>query len=150
MRVLIQRVSRGAVSVGEQVVGEVGLGYVLLVGIGPGDDEAVAGRMASKVANLRLFENEAGKFDRSLLEVGGGVLVVSQFTLWGDTRRGRRPSFAGAAQPGAAEPLYEYFAQAFRRLGVSSVETGRFGASMRVTIENDGPVTLWLDSERAE
>ncbi|MEM7626033.1 MAG: D-aminoacyl-tRNA deacylase [Planctomycetota bacterium] len=148
MRVLIQRVTHGSVVVDERAVGEIGRGYVLLVGVGPGDDERVADRMADKIVNLRLFENEAGKFDRSLLEVGGEALVVSQFTLFGDARKGRRPSFVGAARPEMAELLCDHFAKQLRVLGVASVATGRFGAHMDVTIHNDGPVTLWLDSER--
>lgn len=146
MRVLIQRVTSGSVTVEGEVVGQVGKGYVLLTGIGPDDDEAVVQQVAAKVAHLRLFNNEAGKFDRSLLDVGGGALVVSQFTLFGDTRKGRRPNFTAAGPPAMAEPLCEAFAQALRDLGVSSVETGRFGAHMVVAIHNDGPVTLWVES----
>jgi D-tyrosyl-tRNA(Tyr) deacylase len=147
MRVLIQRVTAGAVRVGGEVVGEVGRGYVLLVGIGPGDDEPTVRKMAEKVANLRLFSNAAGKFDRSLRDVGGGALVVSQFTLFGDSRKGRRPNFSGAARPELAEPLCDLFVGALREAGVPRVETGRFGAAMSVSIENDGPVTLWVDNE---
>lgn len=146
MRVLIQRVTRGAVVAARETVGEVARGYVLLVGIGPGDDEAVVDKMAEKVVHLRLFDNEAGKFDRSLLDVGGGALVVSQFTLYGDARKGRRPSFVGAARPDLAERLCDLFAAKLSKLGVSSVATGRFGADMAVEIHNDGPVTLWMDS----
>ena len=146
MRVLIQRVSGGAVRVDGQAIGEVGRGYVLLVGVGPDDDEQVVDRMAEKVAHLRLFDNEAGRFDRSLLDVGGGALVVSQFTLFGDARKGRRPNFGGAGPPEIAAPLCDRFAQRLRALGVSPVATGRFGADMQVEIHNDGPVTLWLDS----
>lgn len=148
MRILIQRVTRGSVVVDQQTVGEIGRGYVLLVGIGPGDNEAVVGRMAEKVVKLRLFENDEGKFDRSLLEVGGGALVVSQFTLFGDAKKGRRPSFVGAARSELAEPLCNIFAERLRTLGVSPVATGRFGQHMDVTIHNDGPVTLWIDSEQ--
>lgn len=147
MRVLIQRVSRGSVVVEGETIGAVGRGYVLLAGIGDGDDEAVVAKMAEKVVNFRLFNNEAGKFDRSLLDVGGGALVVSQFTLFGDTRKGRRPNFSGAALPGAAEPLCDFFAAKLKALGVASVATGRFGADMKVEIHNDGPVTLWVSSE---
>ncbi|MEL7088334.1 MAG: D-aminoacyl-tRNA deacylase [Planctomycetota bacterium] len=147
MRILIQRVTLGRVVVDERVVGEIGRGYVLLVGIGPADDGATADRMADKIVSLRLFENEAGKFDRSLRDVGGGALVVSQFTLFGDARKGRRPSFVGAARPELAQPLCDAFAEQLRTLGVSPVATGKFGAHMDVTIHNDGPVTLWLDSE---
>lgn len=150
MRVLVQRVSQGAVRVEGQTVGQIGQGYVLLVGIGEGDTPEQARKMAQKVANLRLFPNEAGKFDRSLLEVGGGALVVSQFTLYADARRGRRPSFIAAAPPEIARPLVDHFAQCLRELGVASVQTGRFGASMEVEIWNQGPVTIWLDSEELE
>lgn len=147
MRVLIQRVTAGSVTVESEIVGEIGRGYVLLVGIGAGDDEAVVSKMADKVVNLRLFNNEAGKFDLSLLDVGGGALVVSQFTLFGDARKGRRPNFSTAAAPEVAAPLYDLFAAELRKRGVSPVATGRFGAAMDVMIRNDGPVTLWVDSE---
>lgn len=147
MRILLQRVSRGSVTVDDQVIGEVGLGYVLLVGVGDGDTQAQADKLAEKVVNLRVFPDEAGRFDRSLLDVGGGVLVVSQFTLFGDTRKGRRPSFVGAARPEVAEPLCDYFAERLKGLGVTVVATGRFGADMRVELCNEGPVTLWLDSD---
>ncbi|MEM1099804.1 MAG: D-aminoacyl-tRNA deacylase [Planctomycetota bacterium] len=146
MLVLIQRVTSAAVVVDGETVGEVQQGYVLLVGIGEGDDEDVVLKMAEKVVNLRLFANEAGKFDRSLLDVGGGALVVSQFTLFGDARKGRRPSFIRAARPELAEGLCDRFAAQLKSLGVVSVATGRFGADMQLAIHNDGPVTLWLDS----
>jgi D-aminoacyl-tRNA deacylase len=146
MRVLLQRVSKGSVTVDGEVVGAVGLGYVLLVGVGEGDTETEADGLAKKVVNLRVFPDEDGKFDRSLLDVHGGALVVSQFTLYADARKGRRPSFIGAAGPGVAEPLCDYFAERLRGLGVGVVTTGTFGASMRVEIVNEGPVTLWLDS----
>ena len=145
MRILLQRVSRAAV----RVVGEpergVGRGLLALVGVGPEDDEAVALRLAEKTAHLRVFENEAGKFDRSLLDVGGGALVVSQFTLYGDARKGRRPDFTGAARPEKAEPLVRAYAEALAGQGVA-VKTGTFGARMDVELVNDGPVTVWLDS----
>jgi len=146
MRILLQRVSKGSVTVDGEVVGAVELGYVLLVGVGEGDTEQEADRLAEKVVNLRLFPDEEGKFDRSLLDVGGGALVVSQFTLYGDARKGRRPSFVRAARPEVAEPLCDYFADKLRGLGVGVVTTGRFGAAMRVEICNEGPVTLMLDS----
>lgn len=146
MRVLLQRVSRGSVTVAGEIVGEVGLGYVLLVGVGEGDTQTEADRLAEKVVNLRLFSDENGKFDRSLLDVGGGALVVSQFTLYGDARKGRRPSFVAAARPEVAEPLCDYFAKKLKGLGVGVVTTGRFGADMRVEIINEGPVTLMLES----
>ena len=146
MRILLQRVSSGCVTVDNEVVGEVGLGYVLLLGIMAGDRETEADRLAEKVVNLRLFSNSEGKFDRSLLDVGGGALLVSQFTLYGDAKKGRRPSFVKAARPEVAEPLCDYFADRLRSLGVTSVATGRFGASMRIELANEGPVTLMLDS----
>ena len=146
MRVLLQRVTSGAVTVDGGVVGEIGRGVVLLVGVGEGDTEAVAVGLARKVAGLRIFNDDAGRFDRSLLDVGGGALVVSQFTLYADARRGRRPSFTIAARPQVAEPLVEAFAAALRAEGVQRVQTGVFGAMMLVRIDNDGPVTIWLDS----
>ena len=129
------------------MVGEVGDGYVLLVGIADGDTQAIADKLAEKVVNLRIFSDDSGKFDLSLLDVGGGALVISQFTLYGDARKGRRPSFIQAARPEVAEPLCDYFADKLRALGVKHVATGRFGASMRVEIINEGPVTLMLDSD---
>jgi D-tyrosyl-tRNA(Tyr) deacylase len=147
MRVLLQRVSEAAVSVDGCTVGAIGPGLVLLVGIGRMDDAAVVQRLAEKVASLRIFNDEAGRFNRSLLDVGGGALVVSQFTLYADARKGRRPSFTDAAAPQTAAPLCEVFAAALRQCGVDPVATGVFGAHMHVTIHNDGPVTIWLDSE---
>jgi len=146
MRVLLQRVSRASVTVAGNVNGAIDQGLVLLVGIGPGDGQAQADRMADKIVNLRIFNDEAGKFNRSLLDVGGGVLVVSQFTLYADARKGRRPSFTDAAAPDVASPLCDYFAAKLRELGVTQVGTGVFGAHMDVEIHNDGPVTIWLDS----
>ncbi len=145
MRVLLQRVSRASVTVDGQVVGAIGPGVVLLVGVRRGDERSIAEWMAQKVAHLRIFEDEAGKMNRSLLEVGGSALVVSQFTLYADVRKGRRPSFIEAAPPDEARPLVEAFADALRRLGLP-VETGVFGAHMDVELVNDGPVTIWLDS----
>ena len=146
MRICLQRVTHGRVTVEGVVVGEIGPGLVLLVGIGEGDTEAEVDRMAQKVAMLRIFSDEAGRFNRSLLDVAGDALVVSQFTLYADARKGRRPSFTDAAGPDLAAPLCDRFAQRLRDLGVSHVATGRFGASMHVEIHNDGPVTIWLDS----
>jgi len=145
VRVLLQRVSRASVTVDGQVVGAIGPGLLLLVGVRRGDDQATAEWMAQKVANLRIFEDEAGKMNRSVLEVGGSALVVSQFTLYADVRKGRRPSFIEAAPPEEARPLVDAFAAALRRLGLP-VETGVFGAHMDVELVNDGPVTIWLDS----
>lgn len=147
MRLLLQRVLRATVRLPGGELRSVGHGLVLLVGVGPSDDEAAAGRLAEKAANLRVFSNEQGKFDRSLLDVKGEALVVSQFTLFGDCSRGRRPDFTAAAPPAKAEPLYRAFARALERLGVP-VKTGEFGAAMQVELVNDGPVTIWIDSER--
>lgn len=147
MRVLIQRVSRGGVRVDGGEPRTIGRGLVVLLGVGPQDDAATARRLAEKAAGLRIFPNEAGKFDKSLLDVAGEALVVSQFTLYGDCSKGRRPDFTGAAAPELAEPLYRAFAEELGRLGVK-VRTGEFGAKMEVELVNDGPVTVWLDTER--
>jgi D-tyrosyl-tRNA(Tyr) deacylase len=140
MRAVLQRVSRASSTPG----GAIGAGLCVLLGVAAGDDEAGATRLAAKVAQLRIFENDEGKFDRSLLDTGGEALVVSQFTLLADTAKGNRPSFSGAARPEVAEPLYERFAQALRDLGLK-VETGVFGARMAVELVNDGPVTIVLE-----
>lgn len=145
MRILLQRVSEASVTVDGTVVGAIGPGVVLFVGIRRGDDDATAGWMAQKVAHLRIFEDEAGKMNRSLLEVGGRALVVSQFTLYADVRKGRRPSFLDAAPPEEARRLVDAFAEALRACGIP-VATGIFGAHMDVALVNDGPVTIWLDS----
>lgn len=145
MRALIQRVTSATVAVNGQTVGAIAAGFLVLLGVTHDDGEAEATWLARKVAGLRLFEDSAGKFNLSLRDVGGAVLVVSQFTLYGDARKGRRPSFADAARPEQAEPLVKRFAEALRGEGVP-VETGLFGAAMAVTLVNDGPVTLWLDT----
>jgi D-tyrosyl-tRNA(Tyr) deacylase len=145
MRAVVQRVSQASVKVGDEVVGAIGQGLLILLGIGVGDSEAEARLLAEKTANLRIFADEEGRFNRSLLDIGGEALVVSQFTLYADTRRGRRPSFSDAAPPEIAAPLVDVFAGELRRLGVA-VSTGRFGAMMRVALVNDGPVTILLDS----
>jgi D-tyrosyl-tRNA(Tyr) deacylase len=137
-------VARASVTPG----GSIGPGLCILLGVAPGDDDAIATRLAEKVARLRVFANDDGRFDRSLLDVGGAALVVSQFTLLADTSKGMRPSFTGAAPPEHAEPLYERFAGALRELGVE-VATGVFGARMQVELVNDGPVTIVLDHEGA-
>jgi len=148
VRALLQRVTRAEVRVGGDTVGEIGRGLVVLVGVGPDDDDAVANGLARQVAELRIFADDEGRTNLSLLDVEGGALVVSQFTLFADTRRGRRPGFSGAAPPDQAERLYERFAGALSALGIP-VATGRFGASMAVELVNDGPFTIWLDtSER--
>jgi D-aminoacyl-tRNA deacylase len=141
----VQRVAEARVRVGEEVVGEIGAGLLVLLGVARGDEEAEAERLAGRVVRLRIFENEEGKFDRSLLDIGGAALVVSQFTLIADTAKGNRPSFTEAAPPEEAERRYEAFCAALRELGVP-VETGVFGARMRVELVNDGPVTITLES----
>ena len=145
MRAVIQRVSWARVAVGESVVGEIGPGLLILLGVGQGDDESVAHVLAKKISRLRIFEDEAGKMNRSLLDVGGGCLVVSQFTLFADCRKGRRPFFGGAEVPERAAELCDAFVRAMGELGVG-VATGEFGAMMRVELCNDGPVTIILDS----
>jgi D-aminoacyl-tRNA deacylase len=144
VRAVCQRVARASVSVDGKIVGEIGRGLVVLLGVARGDTEAAAERFAGKVARLRIFEDEAGKFDRSLQDVGGGALVVSQFTLLADTRKGNRPSFTDAAPPEEANALYERFCEALADGGVR-VERGVFGARMAVELVNDGPVTIVLD-----
>jgi D-tyrosyl-tRNA(Tyr) deacylase len=144
VRAVVQRVREARVTVDGGTVGEIGAGLCILVGVAEGDDEAAAERLAGKVARLRIFENEAGKFHSSVLDTGGSALVVSQFTLIADTAKGNRPSFSHAAPPAEAEPLVELFAAALRGLGVP-VETGVFGARMTVELANDGPVTILLD-----
>jgi D-tyrosyl-tRNA(Tyr) deacylase len=143
MRAVIQRVSRAAVRVDGAVVGEIGAGLLVLLGVADGDGEAEAERLAAKVARLRIFADDLGRFDRSVLDVGGGVLVVSQFTLLADTAKGNRPSFTAAAAQEEAERLYERFSAALRGLGLT-VEQGVFGAMMEVELVNDGPVTIVL------
>lgn len=148
MRAILQRVSEASVEVDGRIVGRTGPGLLVLLGVGLDDDEAEARLLAEKTAQLRIFADEDGKFNRSLLDSKGGALVVSQFTLYADTRKGRRPSFIEAAPPERAAPLVEAFCAALRALGVA-VETGVFGATMRVALVNEGPVTIILDSEAA-
>lgn len=145
MRVVLQRVSSARVLVAGEVVGEVAAGWLALVGVAHADTPNEAARLADKVAGLRAFTDEDGKMNRSVQDVGGGVLVVSNFTLYADCRKGRRPSFVDAARPEVAEPLVAAFANGLRALGVPVAE-GRFGADMRVELVNDGPVTLVLDT----
>ncbi len=147
MRAVVQRVTRGSVSVGPELTGQIDRGLVVLLGIKKGDTESEALWLARKIANLRIFEDDAGRFNRSLLDVAGAALVVSQFTLYGDARRGRRPSFTDAARPEVAAPLVERFCSLLRGQGVSQVEAGRFQARMLVEIHNDGPVTIILDTD---
>ncbi len=148
MRACVQRVSRCSVTVEGQVVGQIGRGLLVLLGVTHGDTLADVDYLAEKTTGLRIFEDEAGKMNRSVLEVGGQILVVSQFTLWGDCRRGKRPSFTDAAPPDLAERLYDQFVAAVRQLGVPAA-TGTFRAHMDVALVNDGPVTLLLDSRKA-
>lgn len=145
MRVVLQRVRRGRVSVAGRSIAEIGPGLVILLGIGPQDGEGQARYLVEKIANLRIFEDEAGKMNRSLLESGGQAIVVSQFTLYADTRKGRRPSFTDAAPPEIASLLVERFAELLREQGVAA-QTGEFGAHMLVEIENDGPVTILIEN----
>ena len=148
MRAVVQRVSRARVTVEGRVTGEIGAGLMILLGIGRSDSAAVAVNMAEKIAHLRIFEDDEGKINRSLLDVRGSALVVSQFTLYGDARGQRRPSFIAAAPPDQAKTLYEEFNEALRRLEVS-VATGIFKAMMSVESVNEGPVTILLDSDKA-
>ncbi|PKN39582.1 MAG: D-tyrosyl-tRNA(Tyr) deacylase [Deltaproteobacteria bacterium HGW-Deltaproteobacteria-20] len=148
MRAVVQRVVHARVDVDDQVVGEIGPGLVAFVGAGRGDTDKDVDTVASKVAGLRVFEDDSGKMSRSVGDVGGAVLAVSQFTVFGDVRRGRRPSFDDAMEPVEAERLFERFVQQVRALGVP-VETGRFRAMMRVLVDNDGPVTILVDSRKA-
>jgi D-tyrosyl-tRNA(Tyr) deacylase len=145
MRIVVQRVKSGRVLVAGHAIAEIGKGLVILLGIGPADGEAQARTLSEKVAHLRIFEDDQGKMNHSVLEVGGQAIVVSQFTLYADTRKGRRPSFIDAAMPELARPLVERFAELLRELGVPT-QTGEFGAHMLVEIANDGPVTIWLEA----
>ena len=144
MRIVLQRVSQARVSVDDQVIAEIGPGLLLLVGIGPTDGEEQGRYLAEKIANLRIFEDQDGKMNRSLLDVAGGAIVVSQFTLFADTRKGRRPSFTDSAHPLIAEPLVKRFASFLVEQGVPT-QSGEFGAHMLVEIANDGPVTIYLE-----
>lgn len=144
MKVLLQRVSQASVTVENEIVGEIGCGFVLLLGVTHTDTQQEADWLANKVAGIRLFEDDQGKMNASLADVDGEFLVVSQFTLYGDARKGRRPSFTNAARPEQAEPLVEYFCQKLREKGFT-VATGVFGAHMQVDIHNDGPVTVMIE-----
>jgi len=147
MRALLQRVSQASVAVEEQTVGKIGPGFLVLLGIGPGDGEAQVKTLTEKIVHLRVFEDDNGKMNRSLLDIRGQVLVVSQFTLYADIRKGRRPSFIEAAPPTIAQPLVEQFKAAISAHDIK-VEGGIFGAHMEVALVNNGPVTIWLDSEQ--
>lgn len=147
MRIVLQRVTKGSVTVDGRITGAIDLGFVALVGVTHSDTQAEADLLAKKTANLRVFPDEADKMNRSALDCGGGVLVISQFTLYADVRRGRRPSFIDAAPPETAAPLVDYYAERLRAEGIQRVEKGVFGAVMQVEIHNDGPVTIILDSD---
>ncbi len=146
MRAVVQRSGPASVSIGQEIAGEIDSGLVILLGVAPDDDLKKSIWLAEKIANLRIFPDDEDKMNLSLIDVGGQALVVSQFTLYGDCRKGRRPNFTKAARPELAEPLYEDFCQRLRDQGVS-VSTGRFGAMMKVKLVNDGPVTLLIDSK---
>ena len=145
MRVVLQRVRRAKVTVGEEITGEIAVGWLVLLGVAPADTQREVNWLADKVANLRAFADAEGKMNLSVQDVNGSVLVVSQFTLYGDCMKGRRPGFTDAAPPAIAEPLYEAFVVALRMLGVTTA-TGRFGAEMQVELVNDGPVTFVIDT----
>lgn len=148
MRAVVQRVSRGKVTVNEQISGQIGPGLLVLLGVGQDDAEADADYLAEKIAGLRIFEDAEGKMNRAVGESGGAVLAVSQFTLYGDVRRGKRPSFDAAARPEQARRLYDYFVEKIRAAGLRC-ETGQFQEMMQVELVNDGPVTILLDSQKA-
>jgi D-tyrosyl-tRNA(Tyr) deacylase len=147
MRAVVQRVSRAKVSVEDAVVGEIGPGLLVLLGVGRGDTETDAAYLAEKIAGLRVFEDADGKMNRSVIDAGGSVLAVSQFTLYGDVRKGKRPSFDNAAPPEEARRLYEFFVERIRAQGMRC-ETGQFHATMQVELANEGPVTILLDSQK--
>lgn len=147
MRVVLQRVKDCVVTVDDKITGEIGIGFLLLLGVQNGDTQADAMKLAKKISGLRIFTDENDKMNLSLADVKGGVLVVSNFTLYADCSHGRRPSFINAARPEISEPLYEFFCEEMQKNGVSKVERGVFGADMKVTLTNDGPVTLVIDSE---
>ena len=146
MKALLQRVSQASVTVDGHIVGQIGRGFCILLGVTHSDTNKEAEWLANKIAGIRLFEDDAGKLNLGLAEVEGELLVISQFTLYGDARKGRRPSFIAAARPAQSEPLYEYFVEQLRQAGFT-VRTGIFGADMKVAIHNDGPITLMLERE---
>ncbi len=147
MRALLQRVSRAEVRVGEETIASIGPGLLILLGVGREDDDAMAATLAKRVTELRIFADDEGRTNRSILDIAGETLVVSQFTLYADTSRGRRPGFTNAADPAVANQLYQRFAEALRQAGVAEVQTGSFGAEMAVELVNDGPFTIWLDTD---
>ena len=144
MRAVVQRVNYGRVTIEDRVTADIGSGLVILLGVGPGDDEQKSAALAKKIARLRIMEDGEGKMNLSLLDTGGSAVVVSQFTLFADTRKGNRPSFINAALPEVASPLVDHFVEQLRSYGIT-VQTGEFGAHMRVALENDGPVTIWME-----
>jgi D-aminoacyl-tRNA deacylase len=146
MRALLQRVSRAAVRVDDETIAAIGPGLLILVGVGHDDDEPTATALARRVTELRIFADDGGRTNRSILDSGGAAMIVSQFTLYADTSRGRRPGFTDAAPPDLAERLYLRFAEGLRAAGVADVQTGSFGAEMAVELVNDGPFTIWLDT----
>ena len=146
MRLVLQRVSEASVSVAGKKVAEIGPGLIILLGVGPQDDQEQAAYLAAKTAQLRIFEDEAGKMNRSLIDTGGEAIVVSQFTLFADTRKGRRPSFTSAALPEVASPLVDHFVELLRQKGIPT-QTGVFGEHMQVALINDGPVTIWIERD---
>lgn len=146
MRAILQRVSRAAVRVRDEEIATIGPGLLVFVGVGHGDEEATAAGLARRMTELRIFGDAEGRTNRSILEVGGAALVVSQFTLYADTSHGRRPGFTNAAEPVVAERLYQLLAAGLRAAGVADVQTGSFGAEMAVELVNDGPFTIWLDT----
>ena len=146
MKAVVTRVNSASVSIDGAVHGKIGRGFLILLGVGPDETPALCRKLAEKVLGLRVFRDENDKMNRSLADVGGGLLIVSQFTLYGDCRKGNRPSFTGAARPETAIPLYEAFIARCRESGLP-VETGEFGADMKVELLNDGPVTLWMDTK---
>jgi D-tyrosyl-tRNA(Tyr) deacylase len=147
MRAVVQRVSRASVKVEEQIVGQIDVGLLVLLGVGNGDSEGDADYLVDKIVGLRIFEDEDGKMNRSVIDIGGAILAVSQFTLFGDVRRGKRPSFDEASRPEQAKQLYEYFVDRVRAAGVRC-ETGTFQAMMKVELANEGPVTILVDSRK--
>jgi D-aminoacyl-tRNA deacylase len=146
VRALLQRVSRASVRVDDETIASIGPGLLIFVGVGHGDDAATAATLARRITELRIFRDDEGRTNRSIIDIGGAALVVSQFTLYADTSRGRRPGFTDAADPGLAERLYQQVAAGLRAAGVGDVQTGSFGAEMAVDLVNDGPFTIWLDT----
>jgi len=146
MRLLVQRVNGASVTVENEVVGKIDKGFLIFVGVGPEDDEAICSKMAQKVVQMRVFEDADGKMNKSVTDIGGSFLAVSQFTLYADCRKGNRPSFTGACEPKRANDLYEFFCSEVEKMGIK-VERGVFGADMQVALVNDGPVTIMLDSD---